>query len=378
MFNGITSQMSSWIGKKQEDVEETVPSPKTEQPEEYIEKKEDLSPTKPPSKLEMLGNVKNQMSSWLGSGISGLRKSDSEVVPDPPAELLQEAAKESFKEKEDDNSRKSNIYFNIPCFISTKALQGAKSIGSFLYSAVNKAGKTVSEAGAKIKKTVGENGILGELNKEQESFLKDKKDSEVAAVPPWIGHSNEEAVKAECLALSTDKRNFVRSPPVGVDFSFNYETSYPVALAILAEDPNLEKMRFDLVPKIINEESFWQNYFYRVNLICNASNLESLETTDYKTASSNVNSDLTDTTKNDNYMKESEFVSDTFAEHDTNEINEIRKSLKESLGVESSENEEHWENELEAELQEYEIVKNTDDGQTDNTKTGLGEIYDLK
>lgn len=37
-------------------------------------------------------------------------------------------------------------------------------------------------------------------------------------------------------------------------------------------------------------------------------------------------------------MKESEFVSDTFAEHDTNEINEIRKSLKESLGVKSSEN----------------------------------------
>jgi len=40
--------------------------------------------------------------------------------------------------------------------------------------------------------------------------------------------------------------------------------------------------------------------------------------------------------------------------------------------------EEHWENELEAELQEYEIVKNNDDGQTDNTKTGFDEIYDLK
>lgn len=47
------------------------------------------------------------------------------------------------------------MYFLFP--VSTKALQGAKSIGSFLYSAVNKAGKTVSEAGAKIKKTVGEN-----------------------------------------------------------------------------------------------------------------------------------------------------------------------------------------------------------------------------
>jgi len=43
MFNGITSQMSNWIGKKQEDVEETVPSPKTEQPDEdFTEKKVDL------------------------------------------------------------------------------------------------------------------------------------------------------------------------------------------------------------------------------------------------------------------------------------------------------------------------------------------------
>lgn len=38
MFNGITSQVSSWIGKKQEDVEETVPSPKTELPEDVDNK----------------------------------------------------------------------------------------------------------------------------------------------------------------------------------------------------------------------------------------------------------------------------------------------------------------------------------------------------
>ncbi|XP_050428012.1 synapse-associated protein of 47 kDa isoform X2 [Adelges cooleyi] len=347
MFNGITSQVSSWIGKKQEDAEETVPSPKTELPED-VEKKPE-SPTKPTSKLEMLGNVKNQMSSWIGSGISGLRKSDSEVVPDPPAELLQETT-EDAKEKEDDNSSATgdpdtpvseteDDLGNPQGNVSTKALQGAKSIGSFLYSAVNKAGKTVSEAGAKIKKTVGENGILGELNKEQETFLKDKKGNGVAAVPPWVGLPNEEAVKAECLSLSTDRRNFVRSPPVGVDFNFDYATSYPVALSILSEDPNLEKMRFDLVPKIINEESFWQNYFYRVNLICSANNLESLETKDYD-ITSNTTSDLTDTGDNDtcNYVKESEFVSDTFAEHDSNEINEIRESLKKSLGVNSSEN----------------------------------------
>jgi hypothetical protein len=47
-----------------------------------------------------------------------------------------------------------------------------------------------------------------------------------------------------------DRRNFVRSPPAGVDLQCVYEVSYPVAMATLAEDPNLEKMRFELVPKV--------------------------------------------------------------------------------------------------------------------------------
>lgn len=73
-----------------------------------------------------------------------------------------------------------------------------------------------------------------------------------------------------------DRRNFVRAPPTGVDFEFNYDLSYPTAVAIMAEDPALEKMRFDLVPKIITEENFWRNYFYRVSLICQASDLGTL------------------------------------------------------------------------------------------------------
>jgi hypothetical protein len=52
------------------------------------------------------------------------------------------------------------------------------------------------------------------------------------------------------FGLFQDRRNFVRSPPAGVDFQFDYEVSYPVAMATLAEDPNLEKMRFELVPKV--------------------------------------------------------------------------------------------------------------------------------
>lgn len=44
----------------------------------------------------------------------------------------------------------------------------------------------------------------------------------------------------------------------------------------MTEDSQLEKMRFDLVPKIITEEQFWRNYFYRVSLICQASDLGTL------------------------------------------------------------------------------------------------------
>lgn len=50
-------------------------------------------------------------------------------------------------------------YQEFTVLVQSKAIAGAKSFGSFLYSAVNKAGKTVSEAGAKIKKTVEENVI---------------------------------------------------------------------------------------------------------------------------------------------------------------------------------------------------------------------------
>ena len=38
--------------------------------------------------------------------------------------------------------------------VQAKAMQGVRSIGSFFSSAVTKAGKTVTEASAKIKKTV--------------------------------------------------------------------------------------------------------------------------------------------------------------------------------------------------------------------------------
>ncbi|GAB0097132.1 synapse-associated protein of 47 kDa [Sergentomyia squamirostris] len=155
--------------------------------------------------------------------------------------------------------------------VTTKVTQGVKSFGSFLYSSVNK-------AGAKIKETVKDNSILGEFTKEQEAFMKENAAKGGAGQPPWVGIANGEKVKEEILGLSADRRNFVRAPPAGTDYQFDYDISYTAAQAIMAEDPALEKMRFDLVPKIITEENFWRNYFYRVSLICQAAELGTLGT----------------------------------------------------------------------------------------------------
>lgn len=56
--------------------------------------------------------------------------------------------------------RRKLISMRVSCafiLVQSKALAGAKSFGSFLYSAVNKAGETVTKASAKIKKTVEDN-----------------------------------------------------------------------------------------------------------------------------------------------------------------------------------------------------------------------------
>ncbi|XP_032673600.1 synapse-associated protein 1 isoform X4 [Odontomachus brunneus] len=235
--------------------------------------------------------------------------------------------------------------------VSTKALAGAKSLGGFLYSAVNKAGKTVVEASAKIKKTVEENRLIAELNKEQEAFIASKQTEKGEAVAPWVGAPNEDALREECLSLSTDRRNFVRAPPPGVEFAWDFEAVQPMAQATLALDPNLEAMRFELVPKVISEENFWRNYFYRVSLLRQGYELNSMasqaESNPNQTLASTDSIDHTQvqmttgqgttgatTTSSNSALTDSpghEFVSDTMRVSDT-DLEEVREGMK-KLGM---------------------------------------------
>ncbi|XP_053615869.1 synapse-associated protein of 47 kDa isoform X4 [Plodia interpunctella] len=388
MFSGLTNQVSSWMGAaKGEPQDEEVPTPtKDATAEAATAEGEKQSPTKGGSKLDLITNVKSQMTGWLGSGIPipGLRKNEAAPTEaaEPPAEPEVTEPKPEGKD-DDDNSSATGGADSRPAStggtpteeqpagvgnVTTKAVAGAKSLGSFLYSAVNKAGAKVSETTAKIKKTVEENSILGEFNKEQDAFIKGQDGrGGAAAVAPWVGAPNEAALKDECLSLSTDRRNFVRAPPAGVEFDFDYDKMYPVAVAIMAEDPNLEKMRFDLVPKVITEENFWRNYFYRLSLICQANEADAA-------ASRQASAD----DSQDDDKSSSESVSKEKSSQEA--IDDAKKRIK-SLKVDRENDDEQWEKELEAELKEYEVVaeKTGDDKQWEKEcEDLLGDDVDLK
>ncbi|CAF1575903.1 unnamed protein product [Rotaria sp. Silwood1] len=157
-------------------------------------------------------------------------------------------------------------------------------------SILNDLGSTVLKSAQQLKQVVEEKTIIGNFTKEQEKFLIDKnikQRHEETAVLPWIGYEQEEEMKKQILALSQEKRNFLRSPPPGANYHFDMTAIYPVALAILEVDENLNQMRFALVPKQINEESFWRNYFYRVSLIKQSTQLTALTSENANTPSNN-------------------------------------------------------------------------------------------
>lgn len=260
--------------------------------------------------------------------------------------------------------------------VQGKASASAKSVGSFFSSAFSKAGASVKEAGSKIKESVEKNSLLSEFNKEQEAFIKAKGGKGGEALPPWVGYPDEEALKEEILALATDRRNFVRNPPAGVNFEFDLESFLPVAQATLAADPNLEKMRFELVPKTIDEETFWRNYFYRVGLIRQSTELSSLEREGVEgsakaPAGDNTKGKDEEGEQADPTQADSEFVSDSLPPSSKQDVEEVRKGLS-SLTKPSAE--EDWERELQEELGEYEVV-GADSGK--DSEKWEAEIQDL-
>lgn len=267
------------------------------------------------------------------------------------------AAANAGQPGDENSSEKPAGESSDPSFDPSKAFGAAKEIGSNIGSNIGNmffsmgkqvesfgknASSNVMKTATQIKDVIEKKTIIGDFNKENEKFVTDKKVQqrrEDAALPPWVGYAEEEILKEQILSLSQDSRNFLKSPPVGVDFQFDFNLAYPVAMVTLEEDSNLKDMRFKLVPKHINEEGFWRNYFYRVSLVKQSIQLDQMNNENNisapatpndardKSYNYNNNSGSVDQPQQPSSGAANEFVSDYY-EHDAINDEEIRSDLK--------------------------------------------------
>jgi len=228
-----------------------------------------------------------------------------------------------------------------------------ESWGSSFSSAFTKAGKVATDYTKVVQDTVYKAPMLAEFNQEQEEFIKSKGEKEMPTAP-WSGYQNEDELKDKILALSEDKRNFLRAPPTGVNFDFEYSAVASHAVVLLEADPRLQKMRYELVPKKVKEDEFWRNYFYRVGLVKQSFELSNSMTTDVKKEKKAAPKPVDDESDNQTTSAEhdDEFVSELH-QASSKDLAEADEAMK-KLGL--SKNDTEWEAELEGELNEYEMV----------------------
>jgi len=221
--------------------------------------------------------------------------------------------------------------------------------------------------------------MISEFEAEQAQFVKLQQRREGAAVPPWVGYNEEEKMKKQIMSLSQDERNVLRDPPAGVEYHFDFDSNSPVALAMLEVDPKLSDLRFNLVPKRIPEEKFWRNYFYRVSLIKQSSQLVTLEEgVDHGTSTAKPAED--EESLPDEFLDthDAEFVSD----HLSGFEDELSESELQQIGLAAKalvpDPNEEWEKELAKELQDFDLVEDADDDELklddDNFEAELEEM----
>ncbi|VDL66193.1 unnamed protein product [Nippostrongylus brasiliensis] len=108
--------------------------------------------------------------------------------------------------------------------------------------------------------------IIGELDREQEAFIAQVNASRLSEVgDPWEGLPDTELAKKKILELSLNPSNFTREAPGESEYDVGAQQA--MAKRLIEIDPNLRRVRFELVPKQVKEEQFWRNYFYRVSLV---------------------------------------------------------------------------------------------------------------
>lgn len=246
------------------------------------------------------------------------------------------------------------------------AVEAAKKLASSLFSfakeATAKATVTAEETAKILQHVVAEKTIIGTLDEEQAKFSAEVDANKLAPGSlPWTNLPDESIAKKHILALSLDSRNFIRDPPKETNFDFCRMQT--VAAALLDEDPNLRKIRYQLVPKQVTEERFWRNYFYRVSLVRKSVLGENNIVEDEPICSKEIKKDEDSQLASQDQLHTA--ISNSVEEGDAEskeegsdkDRSEKLKQIRETVAnAKQKQSDEEWEKELLHDLNDYELV----------------------
>jgi len=229
-----------------------------------------------------------------------------------------------------------------------------------LSTAFSKVGEAASSYSKVLQDSVVNAQIFQDFNQQQQNFIKSKGDKDIP-VSPWSSYENEDELREKILCLSTDQRNFLRAPPAGVEIEMDSAMLSHHALFLLKEDPRLQQVRYELVPKQIKEDEFWKNYFYRVGVVQQSYEMKPVQTIQPKKSDNEKADSVEDNSEDKNETETSpnsaehdeEFISDSH-QVSSSDLLEADEAIK-KLGLHEKGDAE-WEAELEGEL-EYEMVE---------------------
>lgn len=191
---------------------------------------------------------------WMAGGITKVTE-QAKTVAETATKVAEKASQQASVVAKEASQKAAEV--------AEKASQQASIVAEKASKAKSIAEQQAKELAASVSKTI-DDVPANATPKSPATFP-------VAYLPWESAHPDRRAEARErVMKLSLEDQTFTIPPPKEAKYVYDATQREPYAARMLETDALLSAKRFKLVPKVVDEQEFWRNYFYRVDLILNA------------------------------------------------------------------------------------------------------------